>query len=66
MKKFLLATGFALCFTCCTPVVTRANTIESSTAVTAAQFTEALNSVTDTVTKYTTTTVNIRKEPKCL
>lgn len=63
MKKFLLATGFALCFTCCTPVVTRANTIESSTAVTAAQFTEALNSVTDTVTKYTTTTVNIRKEP---
>ena len=63
MKKFLLATGFALCFTCCTPVATRANTIESSTAVTAAQFTEALNSVTDTVTKYTTTTVNIRKEP---
>ena len=63
MKKFLLATGFALCFTCCTPVATRANTIESSTAVTAAQFTGALNSVTDTVTKYTTTTVNIRKEP---
>ena len=63
MKKFLLATGFALCITCCTPVATRANTIESSTAVTAAQFTEALNSVTDTVTKYTTTTVNIRKEP---
>ena len=63
MKKFLLATGFALCITCCTPVATRANTIESSTAVTAAQFAEALNSVTDTVTKYTTTTVNIRKEP---
>lgn len=63
MKKFLLATGFALCITCCTPVATRANTIESSTAVTAAQFTEALISVTDTVTKYTTTTVNIRKEP---
>ena len=63
MKKFLLATGCALCFTCCTPVATRANTIESSTAVTAAQFTGALNSVTDTVTKYTTTTVNIRKEP---
>ena len=63
MKKFLLATGLALCFTCCTPVATRANTIESSTAVTAAQFEQALNSVTDTVTKYTTTTVNIRKEP---
>ena len=43
MKKFLLATGFALCITCCTPVATRANTIESSTAVTAAQFEEALN-----------------------
>ena len=62
MKKFILATGFALCFSFCTPVATQANTIES-TAVTAAQFKQALNSVTDTVTKYTTTTVNIRKEP---
>lgn len=62
MKKFLLATGFALCFSFCMPVATQANTIES-TAVTAAQFEQALNSVTDTVTKYTTTTVNIRKEP---
>ena len=62
MKKFILATGFALCFSFCTPVATQANTIES-TAVTAAQFKQALNSVTDTVTKYTTTTVNIRREP---
>lgn len=62
MKKGLLFSAVVFALTLCMPVVAQADDKIIST-VTTAQFEELLKNVTDTTTKFTTTIVNIRKEP---
>lgn len=61
MKRIILLT--MLITTCMMPVAVQANDNIETEVVTTAQFEEVLHNVTDTRTMYTTTEVNIRKEP---